>query len=446
MSRFVGGIAQAQFVAQVRDLPREQCLVVAVDVGKRTALALIADHFGMVIGQPVPFTMNEVGLGALTSRIHAATREASAVSVRVGVESAGHYHQGLVAGLSRRGFDVVELNPFHVKTARAQRGQAGIKTDERDCMAMIDLLVRGQGWPLHRGEDAMAEQLAWATHRRRKARAIQALGGQVHALADVAFPGLTDCFRTGLEAKTLRMLLATIPTPAVVAAMSDEKLVRHAGENQVRMLRPKAREVIAAAQVAMCVAERQRAVAATQLARDIHIYCELLQELSICDQQLARVLPETPAEVLTTIPGVSVTTASMYGAALGDPHRFTNADAAYRFAGLAPVLYESAGRRVGNAHISKVGSVELREAIIGLGNSVALHHPDFAAYRRRLVETRKKKKMVAAIAVGHRAHRLAFAMMRSQRPYDAHTWLQATTRPERRDRPVMATQEATSPT
>jgi hypothetical protein len=90
--------------------------------------------------------------------------------------------------------------------------------------------------------------------------------------------------------------------------------------------------------------------------------------------------------------------------------------------------------------------VELREAIIGLGNAVALHHPDFAAYRRNLVETRRKKRIVAAIAVGHPAHRLAFAMMRSQRPYDEQTWLQATTRTGRRDRPAMTTGEAASPT
>jgi transposase len=302
MSRFVGGLAQAQYVARVRDLPRDRCLVVAVDVGKRTALALIADQFGMVIGPAVPFGMDEVGVGVLTTRIAHAVGRTCAVNVRVGVETAGHYHQGLVAALRRRQFDVVELNPFQVKSARAQRGQAGIKTDERDCMAMIDLLVRGQGWPLHRGEDAMAEQLAWAAHRRRKTRAMQALGGQVHALADIAFPGVTGCFRTGLEAKTLRMLLATVPAPAVVAAMSADDLVRHAGQQGVRMLRPKARQVIAAAQVAMCVGERQRAVAATQLARDISIYRELLEELALCDRQLALVLPDTPAGVLVTIP------------------------------------------------------------------------------------------------------------------------------------------------
>ena len=95
MSRFVGGLAQAQYVAQVRDLPRDRCLVVAVDVGKRTALAMIANHFGMVIGPPVPFGMDEVGVGELTTRIANAAGRTCALSVRVGVETAGHYHQGL---------------------------------------------------------------------------------------------------------------------------------------------------------------------------------------------------------------------------------------------------------------------------------------------------------------------------------------------------------------
>ena len=33
-----------------------------------------------------------------------------------------------------------------------------------------------------------------------------------------------------------------------------------------------------------------------------------------------------------------------------------------------------------------------------------------------------KKRSVAAVAVGHRAHRLAFSMLRSWRPYDREQW------------------------
>ena len=53
-----------------------------------------------------------------------------------------------------------------------------------------------------------------------------------------------------------------------------------------------------------------------------------------------------------------------------------------------------------------------------MGRGVGLHDPDFITYRRQLV-ARGKPPLVALIAVGHRAHRLAFAMLRSQRPFDS---------------------------
>lgn len=434
MASFVGGLAQAGYMERIRDLPPGRCLVVPVDVGKRSAVALIADRCGQILGGPIGFELTLPGADKLVEAVSEATRRVRAASVRVGIEAAGHYHQALAATLRRRGFDVVELNPYQVKMARAQLGQARLKTDVRDCMAMVELLVRGQGWPLHDAEAAMAEQRAWVAHRRRKLAAAKALGSQIHALADTAFPGLTGCFTSGLESKTLRMLLATAPDPARVAMMTPAELVEHAAGHGVRMLRPKAAQVITAAAEAMCVPEPQRSTAARLLVADMAGFETLVQELLACDRELAGLLPATPAGVLTSIPGVGVVTASYYGAALGDPHRFTGADAAWRYAGPAPTSYESAGRR-GTARISKMGSVELRQAVIALGVGMALHHPDFAAYKQRL-RTAGKKPMVAAIATAHRAHRLAFALMRSQQPYDSDRWREATSTARARSRSV----------
>jgi transposase len=118
---------------------------------------------------------------------------------------------------------------------------------------------------------------------------------------------------------------------------------------------------------------------------------------------------------------VGVLTASAYGAAIGDPNRYRDAAAAYRASGLVPISYESAGRSRRRTGISREGSVELRRAIVDLGRGVGLHHPDFITYRRQLI-ARGKPPLVALIAVGHRVHRLAFAMLRSQRPFDNDRW------------------------
>jgi hypothetical protein len=310
---------------------------------------------------------------------------------------------------------------------------------------LVELLVRGQGWPLHRHDGPAAEQAVWVAHRRRKRDAAQVLGSHIHALADLAFPGLTSCFKTGLESKTLRMLLRTLPEPARITAMSPVDLVQHAADHGVRMLGPKAAQVIAAAGEALCVPDAQRRAAAALLASEVASFDAIQCQLVACDERLAELLPQTPAGILLTVPGIGVITASYYGAALGDPQRFRNAGAAYRYSGLAPTSYESAGRRASGVHIGKIGSVELRQAMLAMGTELTLHHPDFTAYKQRL-RAAGKKPLVAAIAVAHRAHRLAFALIRSQKPYDPKQWEASITNNRQAGRSVMAAITATSTT
>ena len=205
--------------------------------------------------------------------------------------------------------------------------------------------------------------------------------------------------------------------------MSADELVTHAAGHGRRMLRPKAREIIAASADAQCIAPGQRATAETILAREVAALERLYEELAICDHALGALIHDTPAAVLCSIPGVGVLTASYYGAALGDPARFANAESAYRYSGLSPSSYDSAGR-TGRPSISREGNVALRHAIITLGQGVSMHHPDFIAYKKRLMAA-GKRPLVALIAVGHRAHRLAFAMLRSQQPFDDQRWTDA---------------------
>jgi transposase len=176
----------------------------------------------------------------------------------------------------------------------------------------------------------------------------------------------------------------------------------------------------------------ERIPIAALLAADIALLEAIGNEIRHAEDELTSVLDATPAGVLVSLPGVGVVRASAYGAAIGDPWRFPNAGAAYRASGLVPAEYSSAGRRRSGQHISREGSVELRSAIIELGRGLAGHVEDFAAYRRRL-RSNGKRPAVAAVAVGHRAHRLAFAMLRNQQPYDPKRWAAAVA-----DGPVMA--------
>lgn len=111
-----------------------------------------------------------------------------------------------------------------------------------------------------------------------------------------------------------------------------------------------------------------------------------------------------------------------YGGALGDPSRFDNYRQIYRTAGLNPIQYESAGKRR-DTGISREGSVELRRALIDLGVGLWLTDPAAKIYGLDL-RARGKKGLVIACAMANRANRIAFALVRDQKPYDPTKWHQ----------------------
>ncbi len=418
---FVGGPAQSQYVERIRGLDPARCLVAAVDVGKAAALALLADQHGQLIGAPVEVELTERGVGRLEAALGAARSARDAVALRVGVETAGHYHRTLVARLVAAGHDLVELNPAQVKAARATLGARRLKSDLRDCAAMIELLVRGGGRPPQVRNAAMAGQAAWVAHRRRKVLARTALGNQLLGTLDLVFPGLDGCFDDLLDARAGRLLVGELADPDRMRRLGVEGLRRFCARRGVQLRRPKAGQLIAAAQTALRLPAGEHTVRLAMLAADVALLTALDAEIAAAEVELAAVLADTPATVLTSLPGVAVVRASAYGAALGDPARYPDAAAAYRASGLVPSSYESAGRTRGRQPISREGSVELRRAILELGRGLGRSEPDFARYRRELA-ARGKPPGVVAVAVAHRAHRLAFALIRAGETYQADRW------------------------
>jgi transposase len=209
----VGGQLQAQFMARVRGRDLARCLVVPVDVGKSMAMALIADHYGEMVVAPFEFDLTETGFALLAAAVGRADAARSAEILRVGVESAGHYHRTLVARLRAGGFEVVELNPAAVKEARSQQLLRKLKSDARDLGAMAELMIRGGGRSPAVRTDALATQAAWVAHRRRKVASRSALANQVIGQLDLVFPGLDGCFSDVLGAKAGRVIVADICDP-----------------------------------------------------------------------------------------------------------------------------------------------------------------------------------------------------------------------------------------
>ena len=418
---FIGGDLRRDFISRIRGADPGQLLAVPIDVGKHTGAAMVCDFWGEIVAPPFDFSLNERGFRDLAVVLARAEAERDASWVRVGLEQAGHYHRPLQARLEAHGLDVILFNPAQVKSNRNQDQLRSLKSDAIDLAAMAELLIRGKGRLSSDRDDAIAIQAAVASHRSRKVKARSALKNQIHANLDLVFPGLSGCFDSILATKLGRLLIDEGMTPERVRRLGTERLRRFCFNRGVVVRRVKAERILDAAQLAFALPQGLSGVHARLLAADVGLLQRLDSEITRAEAELGHILPQTPAKFLTTIPRVLVVRASNYGGAVGDVTRFRNASQVYRLSGLVPRLYESAGKKRSATHISREGKVELREAIIDLGKALRQGHPDFARYATELL-SRGKPKGVVKCALGQRANRVAFAMMRDQRPFDPTRW------------------------
>nr|WP_205629762.1 IS110 family transposase [Jiangella muralis] len=393
--------------------------MVAVDVGKNTVACSVTDENRHRLFGPVDFAMTRSGLAVTVERIGELIP--AGVGVKVGIEAAGHYHQPLMAQASwPMGWELVELNPAHVTEQRRVQGRRRVKTDAIDLEAITELVLAGHGTPVTQRAVVIGELAAWAAHRSRRVEVRTALKNQLLGQLDRAFPGLTLALPDVLAAKVGRLVAEHFTDPSRLASLGEARLICFAAGRGLIVQRRVAARLVAAARDALPT--RDAAVAREMVATDLQMLRVLDQQIAHAEEELGVLLPHTPFAVLTTVPGWATVRASAYGAAVGDPTRWPGPRQIYRAAGLSPMQYESAGKRRDGA-ISREGSVTLRRALIDLGVGLWLNDPPAKAYAAGL-RARGKKGGVIACALAHRANRIAYALVRDQRAYDAARWVQ----------------------
>lgn len=258
-------------------------VVVAVDVGKRSfAVSVSAADRRRLLG-PVDCAMTRPALDRLVEQVRAVL-PGDRVSVRVGVEAAGHYHQPLIAATSwPAGWQVRELNPAHVTEQRRVMGRRRVKTDAIDLEAITELLLAGRGEPVTDRQQVLGELAAWAAHRSRRVAARTATKNQLLGQLDRAFPGLSLALPDVLGTKAGRLVAEHFADPARLAALGPARLVRFAAARDLQLRRPLAQRLVAAARDALPT--RDAAVARQVLAGDLLLLAELDRQIDAAEAE-----------------------------------------------------------------------------------------------------------------------------------------------------------------
>ena len=391
-------------------------IVVAVDVGKTSALFSVTDAERHRLVGPSEFAMTRAGLTSATACVMDVASRAG--RVKVAVEAAGHYHRPVLDHQWPDGWEVLELNPAQVAEQRRVQGRRRVKTDVIDLEAITDLALAGHGRPVTDREVVIGEMSAWVSHRIRRVATRTATKNQLLGQLDRTFPGLTLALPDVLGTRIGRLVAAEFADPARLAGLGVNRLIRFAAARDLQLRRPVAERVVAAARDALPT--RDAVIARRILAADLVLLADLDDQIDTAEAALTLLLPRSPYETLTTVPGWGVVRASNYAAALGDPQRWPGPRQIYRAAGLSPMQYESAHKRR-DGGISREGSVALRRALIDLG--IGIWHTESAAkaYAQGLKQ-RGKHGGTIACALAHRANRIAYALVRDHAAYEPTRW------------------------
>ena len=155
-----------------------------------------------------------------------------------------------------------------------------------------------------------------------------------------------------------------------------------------------------------------------QLWADHEHFAEQLLKLGKMLKEFAKKAPhreKEAREVLKTIPGVGSVTIDVLLSELGDIARFRNAKAVCAYAGLAPIVRQSGGKKSKDLSISKEGSSLLRWVLVEAGWRVVRTSPKWNRTYERIAKRTKGKRAIVAIA--RKLLCVVYAMLKTMTPY-----------------------------
>jgi transposase len=339
----------------------------------------------------------------------------------IGLEATGALHRAWAAEIDRRWPGSLRLfAPSETTAARAQLGSRRVKTDDRDCAALVWLVRQGAGRPAE--PDTVGAMLATVRHRAQLVDARRVLQQRLHDQLNALCPGLSAPPGHG------RALQLDSPTGQAVLACAAAFAGRPPSKRSLRARAP-GRMTEATAEF---WTQRWRRLLdpppdgdlrAARVARDLRRWQDLQHDIAHSDTQLAELLGQTAGQILTTLPGVAVVRAAAFSAYALPVERWPTAEHLYSATGLAPATYQSSTITRRGA-ISRQGLPEHRDALMGIAWGLSQHS---AAFRARDAELRARgfRPIQARVALARNACRLSWRLLQTQQPYDDRRYARA---------------------
>ncbi|MGY4111929.1 IS110 family RNA-guided transposase [Aeribacillus sp. SP014] len=394
-------------------------LIVGIDVAKEKHVARFQDDRGLEFGKRLIFENRIHGFQTLLDCVKRHQNDNHKDHVIFGMEPTGHYWLNLAYFLKAKGYDVVLVNPMHVKKSKELDDNSPTKNDTKDARVIAQLMKDGRYSVPNLLEGVYAELREGVKLRDQLIKQLMIIEGRIENVIQRFFPEFFDVFGDW-KGKAAFHTLRMFPFPSDIQKLTPEEVLQK--------WKPHVQRGVGLKRATKLVEVSNKSVGievGIQFAKR-ELDC-LLDQYELYKTQLAQLDEELEGRVesipgakqMTSIPGLGHTTIALFFAEVGDLSKYNHPQQLVNLAGLS-LKEHSSGKYKGQTKITKRGRRRLRKALYLAIRPLVAHNSVFKAlhhyYTNRL--DRPLKKQQSLIALCCKLLRVLFAIGKKQCEFD----------------------------
>lgn len=350
--------------------------LIGIDIGKNKHFFCVMDKdTGELFVNPVSFPNNKDGFDFLVNKLKPYSKK----SILIGMEDTGHYHFALLKYLLDKHFTVALINPKTTDFTRKLQG--GItKNDRLDTLTICDVLDTPERKKQYRitkvNSFDLYEQKQLTRHHHNLKEELNVYGNRLQKCIDIVFPEFNSLFKS--KYGTVYMNLLKTFGSAEAIADTDIRTIRKCFDingrgNRISLTPEQLKEC---AKSSIGISSIAEVIQIKHLVNQIELISEQITET---DKKIEEFSVKNNSPILS-IPGISHFSGTSILAELGDISNYKKPSQIIKFAGVAPMHYESSQFTAQHTAITKKGSKYLRKTLYQIILPVIHHNPVFRQY------------------------------------------------------------------
>ena len=332
--------------------------LVGIDIGKlKHSFCVTVKGTNEVIVEPMFFNNNKDGFDILLFSIKGLSKE----DVLIGMEDTGHYNLALLKFLLDNQYHVALINPIATDLTRKMQG--GItKNDKLDTFTICDVLALNQRKKSYRitklDRFDMYEQKQLTREHHNLKEQLNQYTNRLQKCIDIVFPEFNSLFKSKYGIVYMNVLRQFGSAEAI--AHADIRTLRKCFDiGRGKHISLTAEALKEAAKSSIGFPSTAEVIQIKHLIDQIELIKEQISEI---DKKIEEFSISNDSPILT-IPGISHFSGTAILAELGDIHNYSKPSQIIKFAGVAPLTYESSQFTAQHTAITKKGCKYLRKTL-----------------------------------------------------------------------------------